>query len=589
MSTKLWKALTRKRIDRDLEGKGKLARVLGLFDLTALGVGATLGLGVYVLAGSVAKATAGPAVCISFLIAAIASALSGMCYAEFASRVPKAGSAYVYSYVTIGEFVAFVIGWNLILEYVIATASVARGLSNYVDSLIDNQMKIYFQSVMPINVSFLSKYPDFFAFSVVMLLSVLLCIGAQESSYLNMGFTAVNLTTVLVVIVAGSIKANPANWNIDPSTIPPEFKNAGTGGFMPFGISGVMIGAAKCFYGFVGFDAVAATGEEAKNPQKTIPLAIVISLAVIFAAYFSISTVLTMMWPYYLQDSEAPLPYAFQQIGWSSIKWIVNLGAVSALCTNLLGSMFPLPRILYAMASDGVMFKFLSKIHDKTRTPICGTLVSGVFIGLMTLMFDLEQLIDMMSIGTLLAYTIVAISVLVLRYQKTTQGVKISINSISEQRSTPLEYFKQIFNVDNQTVTSDFSSEIASWGIVVFASAAFMFSLILNSVHFDDSAINIFLYVVLIIISIIIVVTVFAISRQPIDPIKLAFKVPLVPFAPCLSIFINLFLMLQLDVFTWIRFAVWMVIGFCIYFFYGIKHSLQGQKNIARLLDTPLQ
>ncbi|KAH0560198.1 cationic amino acid transporter 2-like [Cotesia glomerata] len=589
MSTKLWKALTRKRIDRDLEGKGKLARVLGLFDLTALGVGATLGLGVYVLAGSVAKATAGPAVCVSFLIAAIASALSGMCYAEFASRVPKAGSAYVYSYVTIGEFVAFVIGWNLILEYVIATASVARGLSNYVDSLIDNQMKIYFQSVMPINVSFLSKYPDFFAFSVVMLLSVLLCIGAQESSYLNMGFTAVNLTTVLVVIVAGSIKANPANWNIDPSTIPPEFKNAGTGGFMPFGISGVMIGAAKCFYGFVGFDAVAATGEEAKNPQKTIPLAIVISLAVIFAAYFSISTVLTMMWPYYLQDTEAPLPYAFQQIGWSSIKWIVNLGAVSALCTNLLGSMFPLPRILYAMASDGVMFKFLSKIHDKTRTPICGTLVSGVFIGLMTLMFDLEQLIDMMSIGTLLAYTIVAISVLVLRYQKTTQGVKISTNSISEQRPTPLEYFKQIFNVDNQTVTSDFSSEIASWGIVVFASAAFMFGLILNSVHFDDSAINIFLYVVLIVISIIIVVTVFAISRQPIDPIKLAFKVPLVPFAPCLSIFINLFLMLQLDVFTWIRFAVWMVIGFCIYFFYGIKHSLQGQKNIARLLDTPLQ
>ncbi|XP_074093525.1 cationic amino acid transporter 2-like [Cotesia typhae] len=589
MSTKLWKALTRKRIDRDLEGKGKLARVLGLFDLTALGVGATLGLGVYVLAGSVAKATAGPAVCVSFLIAAIASALSGMCYAEFASRVPKAGSAYVYSYVTIGEFVAFVIGWNLILEYVIATASVARGLSNYVDSLIDNQMKIYFQSVMPINVSFLSKYPDFFAFSVVMLLSVLLCIGAQESSYLNMGFTAVNLTTVLVVIVAGSIKANPANWNIDPSTIPPEFKNAGTGGFMPFGISGVMIGAAKCFYGFVGFDAVAATGEEAKNPQKTIPLAIVISLAVIFAAYFSISTVLTMMWPYYLQDTEAPLPYAFQQIGWSSIKWIVNLGAVSALCTNLLGSMFPLPRILYAMASDGVMFKFLSKIHDRTRTPICGTLVSGVFIGLMTLMFDLEQLIDMMSIGTLLAYTIVAISVLVLRYQKTTQGVKISTNTISEQRPTPLEYFKQIFNIDNQTITSDFSSEIASWGIVIFASAAFMFGLILNSVHFDDSAINIFLYVVLIIISIIIVVTVFAISRQPIDPIKLAFKVPLVPFAPCLSIFINLFLMLQLDVFTWIRFAVWMVIGFCIYFFYGIKHSLQGQKNIARLLDTPLQ
>ncbi|XP_044584976.1 cationic amino acid transporter 3-like [Cotesia glomerata] len=585
MATKLWKAFSRKRIDDDMEGKGELARVLGLFDLTALGVGATLGLGVYVLAGSVAKDTAGPAVCISFLIAAVASALAGLCYAEFASRVPKAGSAYVYSYVTVGEFIAFVIGWNLILEYVIGTASVARGLSNYVDSLIDNKMRNYFHSIMPIEVSFLSDYPDFFAFGVVMLLIVLLCVGVQESSYLNMGFTVINLTTILIVIVAGSIKADPANWSIDPSTIPPEIKNPGTGGFMPFGISGVMIGAAKCFYGFVGFDAVAATGEEAKNPQKTIPLAIVISLAVIFAAYFSISTVLTMMWPYYLQDPEAPFPYAFQQIGWPAIMWIVNVGAVFALCTSLLGAMFPLPRILYAMGSDGVIFKFLAKVHRKTHTPILGTLASGLLIGLMTLMFNLEQLIDMMSIGTLLAYTIVAISVLILRYQKTTHTVKLPSNTILENNLSYLDCFKLIFNIHNQKVATKFSSRVAGWAVLLFSCAVFIFCLILAHTTFNSDPLDIFIYIILTIIGLVIIFTVIAISRQPVDPVSIAFKVPFVPIVPCCSIIINLCLMLQLDVFTWIRFVVWMIIGFCIYFFYGIRHSLQGQRD--RLLTNP--
>ncbi|XP_034938009.1 cationic amino acid transporter 3-like [Chelonus insularis] len=584
MATKLWKALIRRRIEEDNEGKGELARVLGLFDLSALGVGATLGLGVYVLAGSVARETAGPAVCISFLIAAFASALAGMCYAEFASRVPKAGSAYVYSYVTVGEFIAFVIGWNLILEYVIGTASVARGLSNYVDSLIENKMRDYFQSVMPINVPFLSDYPDFFAFLVVMLLVLLLCIGVQESSYLNMCFTAVNLVTILIVIVAGSIKADPANWRIPKESIPPEVKHAGVGGFMPFGISGVMFGAAKCFYGFVGFDAVAATGEEAKNPQKNIPLAIVISLSIIFAAYFSISTVLTMMWPYYDQNPEAPFPYVFQQIGWPVIMWIVNVGAVFALCTSLLGAMFPLPRILYAMASDGVIFKFLAKINNRTQTPILGTIISGLLIGLMTLMFNLEQLIDMMSIGTLLAYTIVAISVLILRYQKTSPNVKIFSHMPMENHSSYVDYFKRVFNICNEKVATNFSSRVASWGVLVFAILVFIFGLTIKYVQFDNNPGDIFAYFVLMLIGLMIISTMFAIGRQPVDSITLAFKVPLVPLVPCGSIFINLFLMLQLDIFTWIRFVVWMVIGFCIYFFYGIRNSSQGQRD--RLLNN---
>ncbi|EGI58548.1 PREDICTED: high affinity cationic amino acid transporter 1 isoform X2 [Acromyrmex echinatior] len=582
MTSRLWKALSRRRIELENEDTNgeRLARVLGLFDLTALGVGATLGLGVYVLAGSVAKETAGPAVSVSFLIAAIASAFAGLCYAEFASRVPKAGSAYVYSYVTVGEFIAFVIGWNLILEYVIGTASVARGLSSYIDALIGNVMGNALRSLMPIDVSFLSEYPDFFAFAMVMLLVVLLCIGVKESSILNNIFTVINLITITIVIVAGSMKANPSNWSIAPEDIPDTVKNGGTGGFMPFGMNGVMVGAAKCFYGFVGFDAVATTGEEAKNPQRHIPLAVVLSLIVIFIAYFGVSIVLTMMLPYYAQSADAPFPHAFDEIGWPVVKWIVNIGAIFALCTSLLGAMFPLPRVLYAMASDGIIFKTLSTVHPKTMTPIYGTVLSGLLIGLMTLIFNLQQLIDMMSIGTLLAYTIVAICVLILRYQKEENSSNVSvILPTSNYQLTPVNIFKELFNLQNRKEPTELSNKIANVGIAFLCIIICIITFLISNMGAHLLAGNMVISVTLSALAIVLFLNLAAIGRQPVQKTELSFKVPLVPLIPCLSIFINTYLMLQLDVFTWIRFATWLLIGFCIYGFYGIVHSEQGKRD----------
>ncbi|XP_011692155.1 PREDICTED: cationic amino acid transporter 3 isoform X2 [Wasmannia auropunctata] len=582
MMSRLWKALSRRRVEENEDTKSEqLARVLGLFDLTALGVGATLGLGVYVLAGSVAKEAAGPAVSISFLIAAIASAFAGMCYAEFASRLPKAGSAYVYSYVTVGEFIAFVIGWNLILEYVIGTASVARGLSNYIDALIGNVMGNALRSLMPIDISFLSEYPDFFAFGMVMLLVVLLCIGVKESSILNNVFTVINLITITIVIVAGSIKADPSNWSIAREDIPDSVKNGGVGGFMPFGISGVMIGAAKCFYGFVGFDAVATTGEEAKNPQRHIPIAIVLSLIVIFIAYFGVSTVLTMMLPYYDQSADAPFPHAFDEIGWPIVKWIVNIGAIFALCTSLLGAMFPLPRVLYAMASDGIIFKILSKVHPKTMTPVYGTVLSGLLIGLMTLIFNLHQLIDMMSIGTLLAYTIVAICVLILRYQKEENSSSISAIPTSNYQFTLGNIFKELFNLQNQKEPTELSSKIANVGIALLCIVICIITFLISNMGAHLLAGNMVISVILGVLVIVLLLNLVAVGRQPVQRTDLSFKVPLVPLIPCLSIFINIYLMFQLDVFTWIRFATWLLIGFCIYGFYGIVNSEQGKRDKA--------
>lgn len=338
-----------------------------------------------------------------------------------------------------------------------------------------------------------------------------------------------------------------------------------------------MAGAAKCFYGFVGFDCVATTGEEAKNPQRNIPLAIVISLIIIFLAYFGISTVLTMMAPYYLLDVEAPFPVIFNDLGWIEVKWIVSVGAIFALCTSLLGAMFPLPRVLYAMGSDKIIYKFLSRVSPKTKTPLLATILSGILAAIMALIFDLHQLIDMMSIGTLLAYTIVAICVLVLRYQEDeTPQFEESFCAIDLN----WRFIKQIFNLNFIKHPNALSSQISKLAIIVFCllSVAFCTFMKIAQSELFASEENIIIFTVLLAG---LLLTTLAMARQPMSNLKLNFKVPLVPYLPAFSIFINLYLMFQLDVFTWIRFAVWLFIGYVIYFTYGIWNSVEGEKQLA--------
>ncbi|XP_039753109.1 cationic amino acid transporter 3 isoform X2 [Pararge aegeria] len=570
---KIFNTLRRCKQLEDGDTSTPLARCLGLLDLTALGVGSTLGLGVYVLAGSVAKDVAGPAVTLSFLVAAIASAFAGLCYAEFAARVPKAGSAYVYSYVSVGEFIAFTIGWNLILEYVIGTASVAKGMANYIDSLCNNTMANTMARIAPMKVPFMADYPDFFAFGLVLLICVLLGVGVSESTKLNNVFTALNLATVIIVVVAGAIKSDPANWRIKVENISEEYRpKAGEGGFMPWGIAGVMAGAAKCFFGFVGFDCVATTGEEAKNPKRDIPLSIVLSLAIIFISYFSVATVLTMMWPYYLQDADAPFPHVFHESGMPVIMWIVTIGAIFALCTSLLGAMFPLPRVLYAMGSDGVLFRFLAAINTKTRTPLIATVVSGLLSATMAAIFNLNQLIDMMSIGTLLAYTIVATSVLILRYEEETH-IKLNRSMVPE---TPYSVARQTFNLLGLKHPTTLSSTIAKCSICIFFVAALITCVLLRW-----DAENSSLGVAVGVLGGALLVLLLVLYRQPRSSVaKLSFKVPLVPLVPYLSVCMNVYLMVQLDQQTWIRFILWLAVGYIIYFSYGIKNSNLRVKKV---------
>ncbi|XP_018565577.1 high affinity cationic amino acid transporter 1 isoform X1 [Anoplophora glabripennis] len=605
----IWKVLTRKKvIDPVSAEQSQLSRVLNTFDLTALGVGSTLGVGVYVLAGHVARDIAGPAVILSFLLAAIASVFAGLCYAEFGARAPRAGSAYIYSYVCIGEFIAFVIGWNLILEYVIGSASVARGLSLYLDTLINNTLKDTFREIAPINVPHLSQYFDFFAFGISILLATALAFGLKESSLVNNIFTVINIFVVGFVIIAGSLKADPGNWSISPDKNDTNATGIGNGGFFPFGVEGMIRGAATCFYGFVGFDCIATTAEEVKNPKRAIPISIILSLFIIFLAYFGTSTVITLMVPYYLQNPDAPIPYAFEHIGWYTAKWIVSIGGIFGLCASLFGAMFPLPRIVYAMASDSLVFKFLGKVHSRFQTPVIGTLLAGLLTGLMAALFDLSQLVNMMSIGTLLAYTIVAASVLLLRYtrEETHQYVPVQTTSDSDDSENYTEnktynnsedattsdeqellhppggsVLAQIFNCGRYKNPTKTSETIVAFEVFIYCIICVLMGLC--AIYLRDYIGNgeIWAIVITSIVVFIAVVIIMSIVTQPTSNKELSFKVPLVPLIPALSILVNIYLMLMLDIHTWIRFAVWMAIGLPIYYFSVRPYTEAQNKNVS--------
>ncbi|KAI5708435.1 cationic amino acid transporter 3-like isoform X1 [Diaphorina citri] len=432
----------------------KLARVLGLTDLTLLGIGATLGVGVYVLAGSVAKNQAGPSVVISFIIAALASALSGLCYVEFASRISKSGSAYNYTYLSIGEFAAYIIGWNLVLEYIIGTASEAKAISNQIDSLLGNAYQKSMESLLPIRYSFLSTYPDFIAAGIVMLMSALISWGVSESTRLNSVFTFLNLGTVVVIVGSGLFKMNPRNWAIRKEDIPRTVRHGGTGGFAPFGLNGIIVGAAKCFFGFVGFDCIATTGEESKNPKRDIPLSILLSLFIVFVCYLAIAIVLTLIIPYYEQDAEAPFPHIFDSLGWPVMKWLVTVGSLFALLTAMFGALFPLPRILYAMSLDGLLYDCFSYVSPRTKTPVLSSLLTGALTAVLSAVFKLDQLVDMLSIGTLLAYTIVALSVLILRYSEDGADTPIKGTSCAEKETKSSSFAEKDINAKNFSVNA---------------------------------------------------------------------------------------------------------------------------------------
>ena len=500
-------------------GEHSLKRTLGVFQLTALGVGAIIGAGIFVMAGLGAH-YAGPALMLSFVLSGLGCAFAGLCYAEFAAMIPLAGSAYTYAYATLGEIFAWIIGWDLTLEYAMGASTVSSGWSNHFIELLDilhikmplwlaydhwtalrmaqetlaRQIAAQDPSLHPGTQAFLNKVgeivaaksPDLVqrahdllgaprifgvefgfnlpAFLIALFITAILTIGIRESARFNATIVVIKVSVVLFVIGLGAMYINSGNWGNSWSN------------FAPFGLSGIGAGAAYIFFAYIGFDAVSTTAQEAKNPQRDLPIGIIASLLVCTVLYISVAAVLTGMVPWQEVNIEAPIARAFLDRGLSTASHIITLGALAGLTSVMLVMLLGQTRVLYAMANDGLLpRKFFADIHPKFRTPWKNTILVGLLAAVVGSVTPIDDIGKMVNIGTLLAFVIVCIAVIILR------------------RTDPAQ-------------------------------------------------------------------------ARP-------FRTPWVPLVPILGIVFNGYMMYELGWINWARLIIWLIIGLCVYFSYGRHHS----------------
>ena len=507
-------------------GEHSLKRTLGPFQLTALGVGAVIGAGIFVLSGLGAH-YAGPGLMLSFVLSGLGCAFAGLCYAEFAAMIPLAGSAYTYAYATLGELFAWIIGWDLTLEYAMGASTVSSGWSNHfiellkvlnikmplwlaydhwtglrtAENVIARQMaQASDASLVPGTQAFLAKVvslmenpsselvqratallgaPHIFgvdigfnlpAFCIALIITAILVLGIKESARFNSTIVVVKVAVVLFVIGLGMRYINTANWGHDWAS------------FAPFGFSGVGAGAAYIFFAYIGFDAVSTTAQEAKNPQRDLPIGIIVSLVVCTLLYIAVAGVLTGMVPYQDVNIEAPIARAFLDRGLTTASNVITVGALAGLTSVMLVMLLGQSRVLYSMANDGLLpKKFFAAIHPKFRTPWKNTILVGVLAAIVGSITPIDDIGKMVNIGTLLAFVIVCIAVIVLR--KTNPG-----------------------------------------------------------------------------------------QARP-------FRTPWVPLVPIMGILFNGYMMYKLGWVNWVRLIVWLVIGLVIYFTYSRHHSVLQNPN----------
>jgi APA family basic amino acid/polyamine antiporter len=456
-----------------------LAKALGPVQLVVFGVGVIIGTGIFVLTGKAAGTLAGPAVTFSFAFAGVACALAGLCYAEFASSVPAAGSAYTFSYASLGELIAWIIGWDLILELALGAATVASGWSDYFRIVLNDTFGVNLPTWLD------GAHHNFIAAMIVVAVTAILCFGVRLSSTVNTVIVAIKVAVVLLVIIAGLFYIKGGNYHPfvptsgtkpapggggDQTLLQTLGVNTGT-----FGIGGIFSAAAIVFFAFIGFDVVATTAEESKNPKRDVPIGIFASLAICTTLYIAVSLVVTGMVKFDKIKVEAPLAEAFKSVGKDGIAQIVSFGALAGLTTVMLTLMLGQSRVFFAMSRDKLLPPSFSKLSERFKTPYRTTIATGLAVAALSFFVTLDTLAELVNIGTLFAFIVVAAGVIVLR------------------------------------------------------------------------------------------------RTQP--ELERSFRVPLVPLVPILSIIASFWLMLNLPGQTWVRFVIWMLVGFVIYFGYSRSHS----------------
>ncbi|MFF3874422.1 amino acid permease [Streptomyces sp. NPDC001978] len=479
------------------EPEHALKKSLSALDLTVFGVGVIIGTGIFVLTGKVAKENAGPAVSLAFVVAGVVCALAALCYAEFASTLPVAGSAYTFSYASLGELPAWIIGWDLVLEFALGTAVVAVGWSGYVRSLLDNagwHLPAYLAGRDGAH----GFGFDVLAAALILVLTCILVLGMKLSARVTELVVAIKVTVVLIVIIAGAFFITSDNYK--PFIPKAEPVPAGGSlkapliqlmvGWAPsnFGVMGIFTAASVVFFAFIGFDVVATAAEETKNPQRDMPRGILGSLFICTALYVAVSIVVTGMQHYSKLSVDAPLADAFKALGHPWYAGVISFGAAVGLTTVCMILLLGQTRVFFAMSRDGLLPRFFSHVHPRFRTPHRPTILLGVIIAIIAGFTSLSELAELVNIGTLFAFVVVAMGVIILR------------------RTRP--------------------------------------------------------------------------------DLHRSFRTPWVPFLPIVSVLATLWLMLNLPAETWLRFAIWMVIGFLVYFLYGRSHSRLGRHEETTLAEV---
>jgi Amino acid transporters len=429
MASNLFKTKPLSLLLEEMKGENRLRRVLGPVTLTSLGVGAIIGTGIFVLVGLTAHDKTGPALMLSFTVAGVACIFAALCYAEFASMVPVAGSAYTYAYATLGELFAWIIGWDLVLEYSVSSATVANGWSKYFQDFIGifgyrlpaalSQAPFDYDTAAGVFKTTDALF-DLPAVVITIIITIILVKGIKESANFNAAMVITKLLIVLMVIGVGAFYINPDNWH--------PFAPYGMSGVSFFGKTivgqegaggeplGMLAGAGMIFFAYIGFDSISTHAEEARHPQRDVPIGLIASLLICTVLYIVVAAVLTGMVPYDKININAPVSDAFRQVGLTWAQFVISLGAVAGMTSVMLVLMLSQPRVLLAIARDGLLpTSFFGAVHPRFRTPWKSTIVTGIFVGTMAAFLPLRFLAELVNIGTLLAFVIVCAAVLIMR------------------------------------------------------------------------------------------------------------------------------------------------------------------------------